>query len=224
MSYPRHPLSSLGPGSRTASPQSALTQIGLLPDDPDLEALMATLARTVAHGSLEPDAIYAAIAEAAQALTGATGAALAVRCEGEFICRARSGATAPGLDARLSVASGISGECLRTGSVLLCNDTRNDYRVDPEVCQHLGLRSIAVVPVRARQGPGGILEVFSTRPHAFTGEHTSYLARLANMVEAVPQPKPDPAKPLLPAARTDENSISKRLRKLRESLGVRASG
>lgn len=224
MPYPRHPLSSLGPGSRTASPQSALANIGLLSDDPDLETLMATLARTVAHGSLDPDVIYAAIAEAAQALTGATGAALAIRHEGEFVCCARSGQTAPGLGARLSVDSGISGECLRTGSVLLCHETRSDCRVDPEVCQHLGLRAISVVPVRGRQGPEGILEVFSTCPHAFSREHTGYLVRLANMVEAAQQQKPDPAERPLPTARTEENSISKRLRKLGESLGVRASG
>ena len=198
-------------------------QLEMQSDDPDPEALFGMLARAVAYGPIEPDVIHGAIAEAAQALTGATGAALAIRHEGEFICCASSGQTAPALGARLNVDSGISGECLRTGKILRCNNTETDSRVDREVCRHLGLRSIVVVPVRDRNGPAGILEVFSTRPYAFNEEHINYLARLAEIVEAARQQKARTEKLPVRVAKIAENSISKRLRELRESFNVKTS-
>src|SRR5438876_3786052 len=62
------------------------------------------------------------ITERAQALTGATGAAIALRRGNEVICRARAGRTAPDLGVRLQTESGISAECLRKGEVVLFND------------------------------------------------------------------------------------------------------
>jgi len=62
------------------------------------------------------------IAERAQALTGATGAAIALRKGNEIVCSARTGRTAPDLGVRLQTDSGISADCVRTGEVVLCND------------------------------------------------------------------------------------------------------
>ncbi len=159
-------------------------QLGLLTTDLDAESVFAKLQLAIARSSAERDVILGAIAEAAQALTNASGAALAIQCDGAIICRARSGETAPDLGARLSVDSGISGECLRTGQILRCDDTEKDVLVDPEVCRWLGLRSIAVLPLRGRYGPTGILEAFSTRAYAFEDEHMRYLVRLAALAEA----------------------------------------
>ena len=61
-----------------------------------------------------------AIAERAQSLTRATGAAIALRKGNEIVCRARTGRTAPDLGIRLQTDSGISAECVRTGEVVLC--------------------------------------------------------------------------------------------------------
>jgi TonB family protein len=121
------------------------------------------------------------IAEAAQALTGASGAALAMRQHGLIICQARSGETAPELGTRLSLDSGISGECLRTAQALYCDDTNNDSRVDAEVCRSLGIRSLAVVPLRAKHGVIGILEAFSGLPGSFPDKHLELLDQLAEL-------------------------------------------
>ena len=101
-----------------------------------------------------------AIAEAAQELTLASGTALAMQRDGHIICVGRSGETAPALGARLSIDSGISGECLRTGKMLRCDDTEKDQRVDPEVCRKMRLRSVAAVPLFGRHGTIGVLEAF----------------------------------------------------------------
>jgi len=204
-------------------------QLGLLTTDLDSESVFATLQLAIARSSAERDVILGAIAEAAQALTDATGAALAVRCDDAIICRARSGETAPGLGARLGADSGISGECLRTGRVLRCDDTASDSRIDPEVCRRLGLRSIAVVPLRGRYGPTGILEAFSTRTCAFTDEHMGYLLRLGGLAEAAQERAIHGEKPVaatsegrVPEARTKVIAPSEQVGALRRARNALA--
>jgi len=104
------------------------------------EIVLAKLRGMIAAGTQENDTILGTIAVAAHALTGATGAAIAMPRDGVVLCVGRSGETAPELGAPLNVDSGISGECLRTGRILRCDDAGRDYQVDPEVCRQLGLR------------------------------------------------------------------------------------
>jgi TonB family protein len=85
---------------------------------------------------------------------------------------------------RLDEDSGISGECLHQGQMLRCEDAHYDHRVNPLVCRTLGLRSIAVAPLRRRGTETiGILEIFSTRPYAFNEVHMHFLSRLAELAE-----------------------------------------
>jgi TonB family protein len=100
-----------------------------------------------------------------------------------MVCRARSGTTAPPIGAKLSTDSGISGECLRTGQTQHCSDTESDPRVDVEVCRTLGLRSIAVLPIQGWRGINGIVEVFATKPRAFSAAHIAFLQQLAAVAE-----------------------------------------
>ena len=152
-------------------------------EESEADAILGTLRGAVSTGASELGPILTAITEAAQTLTGASGAALALRRDGVVVCCARSG-DAPEIGARLSEDTGISGECLRTGKALRCDDTQKDYRVNPEACRQMNLRSIAVMPLRGRQGTVGILEAFSTRAYAFSEDLTRLLERLAELAEA----------------------------------------
>jgi TonB family protein len=160
--------------------------------DTEVETTFSDLRELIASGTSELDTVLKALAEAAQDLTLASGTALAMQRDGQIVCVGRSGETAPALGARLSIDSGISGECLRTGKMLRCDDTEKDQRVDPEVCRKMRLRSIAVVPLFGRHGTIGLLEAFSTRSFAFAEEHMDYLARLAELAEAA-QSRPSSA-------------------------------
>src|SRR5205807_1414379 len=113
----------------------------------DPKQVISGLRSLVAHGNLDLDALLQRIADTARALTGATGAAIAIRRDRLVICQARAGETAPDLGTKLDVDSGISGGCLRTGRSLRCDDTSKDLRVDAEVCARLGLRSLAAAPI-----------------------------------------------------------------------------
>ena len=122
------------------------------------------------------------IAEAALSATGASGAALALRRDGAVVCLARAGEMAPPLGAQLDDQSGISGECLRQGEALRCDDTEIDTRVDAEACRSLGLRSLAVAAIRDNGEVIGILEVFSPEPSKFNERHLEVLRQLAQLV------------------------------------------
>jgi TonB family protein len=146
--------------------------------------IFVKLRKMIASDTQPTDAILDAIAVAAHSLTGATGAAVAMPRDGAVVCVGRSGESAPELGARLNVDSGISGECLRTGVIMRCDDASRDFHVDAEVCRQLGLQSIAVVPLRGQHGRVGVLEAFSTESYAFTEDKMEVLGRLAGLAEA----------------------------------------
>src|SRR5712692_4120355 len=151
-------------------------------ENQDPERVIGVLRTAVAAGDVEMDTLLQYIAEAAHSLTGANGAAIAMRRHGLIICQARAGETAPDLGTKLDADSGISGECLRTGRALRCDDTNKDLRVDAEVCRRLGLRSLAASPLCGKRGTVGIIEVFSARPYSFPDRHLDLLRQLAELV------------------------------------------
>ncbi len=125
------------------------------------------------------------VAKLAKILTGAGGSAIALRGEQGTICRARSGEGAPPLGAPVDTSSGISKQCLASGISLRCEDIATDGRVDPEICEAVGIHALAVVPVYSHGEISGILEVFSRTPGVFTDQHLRRLQQLASWLGSV---------------------------------------
>ncbi len=123
-------------------------------------------------------------AERALALTRATGAAIALSegSDSEMVCMASAGSDAPPFGTRLHVGSGFSGECVRTGRSLRCDDSETDDRVDREGCKALGIRSMVAVPIRPGNKVAGLLEVFSPQPYAFNANDISALQQLTGSI------------------------------------------
>jgi GAF domain-containing protein len=159
----------------------------------DLEetSVIADFGEAISSGGYELDAILQKISDAARTLTGATGSAIAMWKDGAVVCRASCGENAPPVGARLSAESGISGHCLRSGLAQHCGETETDPRVDAELCRQLGLRSVAVIPIRGWRGVNGILEVFSTEPRAFREQHFELLEQLAGLAERARAGQPE---------------------------------
>lgn len=107
------------------------------------------------------------IVEQACLVTRASGAALVLERDGEWICRASAGGNAPQLGVRLNAEAGLSGACVKTRTVQRCDDAQNDPRVDMEACRILGVRSVIVLPLLQSGELAGIFEVFATWPSAF---------------------------------------------------------
>jgi putative methionine-R-sulfoxide reductase with GAF domain len=131
---------------------------------------------------LEP--AISAITERAQHLTGATGAAIALRAGDEIVCRARAGRSAPDLGVRLQADVGISAECVRTGEIMLCHDSERNPRVDLASCRRLGVRSILVSPLRHYRRTLGVFEVLSSSPCAFDTRDVATMQLLSSMMVA----------------------------------------
>jgi TonB family protein len=114
--------------------------------------------------------------------TGASGAAIALERDGELVCRASSGITAPELGSRLGTGQGLSGECVRTRQVQICDDAETDSRADVVASRQLGVRSVIVLPLVRGLDLVGILEAFSTRAFAFGERDRHTLEALAQRV------------------------------------------
>jgi len=135
-------------------------------------------------GEIDLEPGISIIAEKAQVLTGATGAAIALRRGNEIVCRARTGRTAPDIGVRLQTDSGLSAECVRTGEVLVCDDAESNPRVDWATCRRMGVRSILVAPLRHFRRTLGVFEVLSSTPHAFDNNDVATMQFLSGMMVA----------------------------------------
>jgi hypothetical protein len=131
------------------------------------------------------DAALQLLADRAQYITGASGAAIALRRDGrnDMLCRASSGSNAPEMGALLSTESGLSGESVRTRLPLRCDDTERDPRVNREGCRELGIASVLILPILGEHEVLGVFELFSGEVNAFTERDLSALQRLGEMVE-----------------------------------------
>jgi len=132
------------------------------------------------------DLVLNDIVERARVATNATAAAIALARDGEIVCRATTGENAPDLGVPLNAQSGLSAACVQTWKWQHCEDTELDERVDPEVCRRLGVRSILVFPILKKRELLGIIEIFGSRPRAFSSREIATLEALAReVVESV---------------------------------------
>ncbi len=168
---------------------------------------IAALRRDLTTEKLQGDSALAFIVERVRNVIRATGAVIALENGAAIVCRASSG-NAPPIGATVDPNSGLSGECIRTGEIVRCEDTETDPRADRLVCRRLELRSIVIVPVRSHGRPAGVLEAFSSRARAFQSSDVLMLRRVADLVADLALPKTDSAPspdtpPLIAAALLD---------------------
>ena len=129
------------------------------------------------------DATLQLLAERAQYITGASGAAIALRQGETMVCCASSGASAPELGAHLQIDSGLSAESVKTRQILHCDDAENDPRVNRESCKAFGIASVVVMPLVRGEEVYGVFELLSGRPRAFEERDFVALNRLAEMIQ-----------------------------------------
>ena len=172
---PPHPMS--GPDSSLPSPAATSTFRAQL-DDASFETDLVDLANRFSSksgGGLPPELstdlaleiVLNEIVEQACLATGATGAAVVLKRDGEMICRASSGANAPELGSRIDLSSGLCGECVKALQLQRSDDVTNDPRADADASKRLGIRSAMVMPLLVDTELIGVFELFSSEPNAF---------------------------------------------------------
>ena len=172
---PVQPMSGPDPSKNLSTTAGVLREA---PDEAKFEVDLAELASRFAAqsgGGLSPELsadlaleiVLNEIVEQACLATGATGAAIVLERDGEMLCRASSGPTAPELGSRIDTSAGLSGECFKTQRTQWCDDTRSDPRADFEASERLAVRSVVVMPLLRNSKLFGVFELFSARPYAF---------------------------------------------------------
>jgi hypothetical protein len=174
---------SAGIAEASAHPQSAEPAPRFAGEDGGRSSSLPLSLAEMAH--LDLDAALQLLAERAQYITGASGAAIALRRgeHNDMLCRASAGSNAPELGALLSMEYGLSGESVRTRQTLRCDDAESDPRVNREGCRQLGIASVVVMPIVSEEQVLGVFELFSGQPRAFEPRDFSALQRLSEMVE-----------------------------------------
>jgi hypothetical protein len=152
-------------------------------DEPGFDAPVSTTVQ-YEFKSLGGDvaAALALIASRACSITRGTGSAVALAGEHGMTCRAVAGSNVPQIGALVNVSSGFTGVCIRELRSLRCDDTACDPRVDAEACRELGIGSILAAPILYERDLVGLVEVFSTAPHAFDAGDLAVVERLAQTV------------------------------------------
>jgi GAF domain/Sel1 repeat len=141
-----------------------------------------SITRSQAEEPAGPEPGLQAILDQARQRTAAAGAAIVLGTQEAACCRASTGAPAPEVGARLHAGSSLTGLCLATGEILVCDDTNTDERVDPQLCKIRGIRSLLVLPIKQNARVVGVLEVMSIRPNSFNQDDAAAMSKLADQV------------------------------------------
>lgn len=173
---------------------------GVAATEQQLQAEIGALEREIgdsANRSLSDT--LALVVERLGSLTGADGAAIALRDERGLFCGASQG-QAPDVGSVLQPGSGLTRQCFETGQVVTSEDAESDSRVQLSIAQSLRLRSVLAVPIRTPDSVLGVVEVLSSRPSAFDTMHVDALQRVTNalariLVPGEPQVVAVPAEP-----------------------------
>lgn len=152
------------------------------PDHTSILTALAAVRKEVESLGSDLDAVLQLIVRRAQTFTRSTAAAIGLTDGADMICRATAGPNAPPVGVRLRVGSGFSGECVRSGMLLRCDDSETDSRVDRESCRALGIRSMIAAPIRSRVLVIGLIEVFSPLPDIFQPDHELAVQHLTEVV------------------------------------------
>jgi diguanylate cyclase (GGDEF)-like protein len=133
---------------------------------------------------LDLGGVMAFVTDRAQHLTGATGAVVELAEGEEMVYRSTSGVAAGLLGLRLKRQGSLSGLCVERGTILQCDDSESDPRVDRDACRRVGLRSMIVTPLRHLGDTVGVLKVTSPVPGAFADEDVRVLELMTDLIAA----------------------------------------
>ena len=151
---------------------------GRLRDEAELFQAVMEVQQAVAAAGLDSGTVMRVIAERGLALTGATGAVVEMVQGEDLVPRVAVGVDAPTHKVRGSLA----GTAVRTGEMQRTDDACTDPRIDREVLEHDGMRSIVAVPLKAEGRVLGVLKVVAPEPSRFRDRDARALELLGGMM------------------------------------------
>ncbi len=149
--------------------------------------------------------------EAMAVVTRAEGVLIGLVRDGAaitFVCGA--GYLVDQVGDKVPLDGSLSGLAVTTGATLRCDDAELDPRVHLDLCKAYRVVSSVCVPLRRGAAAVGVLNVSSSRSHAFDGADVRTLTKLAEFVSVVTAAADDltgVTNTLLSAAQLDRNSF-----------------
>jgi diguanylate cyclase (GGDEF)-like protein len=138
----------------------------------------------IAKLGLDLGGVMAFVAERVQKLTHAKGAVVELAEGDDMVYRAAAGNLAGQLGLRLSRAGSLSGLCVEKGTILRCDDSELDPRVDRVACRTVGLRSMIVTPLKHHDTTVGVLKVVAPEIAAFSDDDIQALELMSELIAA----------------------------------------
>lgn len=147
-------------------------------------AEIVAIQRDVAHTHHDLQGAMNLIAERTRTLTGADSAVIEMLEGDEMVYHAASGLAAKFLGMRIKAQGSLSGLCVQENTVLRCDDSETDSRVDKEACRTIGVTSMLVLPLTRGKKAVGVLKVLSSQVAAFNEQHVLMLEILTGVLSA----------------------------------------
>jgi len=148
-----------------------------------LSAVVATQQEVLAAIS-DLDKVMTLVVERTPEATNGDGAVIEVVEGEEMVYRAGSGAAKEQAGLRLGMMKSLSGMAVREKTLLRCDNTETDLRVDAAACRALGIRSMMIAPLLEGTVAVGALKTFSRHAQAFSDLDAYVLQLLAGMTSA----------------------------------------
>jgi two-component system NtrC family sensor kinase len=169
---------------RRAAAEQQQTQTRLKLGELGRLADIVQLQSDVMQAGLDLHRVMRRICEQARSLCRAEGAAVGIVEGSELVYRVTVGSVERTEGFRLPVEKSLTGATVLRGEVLRTGDTETDARVNREATRKLGIRSMITVPLRLREQVAGVLNIISTRAHAFEEQDLRTMELLAVMLGA----------------------------------------
>lgn len=153
---------------------------------PSAKQLMQVVAIQSEIIKLGPDlgAVLSLAADRSLSLIAADGAVVELAEGDEMVYRAVSGIAGAHLGLRLQQAGSLSGTCVHAGTILRCDDSETDPRVDRDACRLIGLRSMLLLPLKHDGKTIGVLKAMSRRIAGFDESDEELLGLLSESIGA----------------------------------------
>jgi len=152
--------------------------------DPYILMEIIRLQTEIAKLGLDLTSVVNEVVERIPTLTNAEGAIVEYSEGDEMVYRGASGIGRPLLGTRVKRDASLSGLCVREGQILRCDDVLADPRVDCEPCEHAGIRSMVVAPLKHHGSAVGVLKLVSTSTYAFTARDVRVLELMSELIAA----------------------------------------
>lgn len=138
----------------------------------------------LAKAVLDIDAFILLVVQRIALLTTANGVVVEMVEGNDMVYRAATGTASPYVGIHLQMNNSLSGLCVLSREVLICNDTESDPRVNIEACRQVNARSMVVAPLFHLGNPIGVLKIMGHEPGAFNERDVQTLQLMAGLIGA----------------------------------------